>query len=393
MKILAISMYTRLDKDISDTTSVRELVHNMSKLNEVVLIAPSKGKDKIGSAKVVKIRSFNLWYFGIIFTWFYTLLVALWTALRFKPNVIYERVDIFGVGFILKKLFRVSLVLESNIFPEDLPSIGPSHWKTRFLSIIQEVSFSRANKIVAVSQNMVKEINKRYKIGEEKIIVISKGANIDLFKPMEIKGAKTKLGLSLQEQYVCFVGQFFSWQGLDFLIKSAPLILEECPSACFLTIGDGEMKEELIALTKKLDIADRFIFTGIVPYERIPLYINASDVCVAPFIKERNERTGISPLKIYEYAACGKAVVTSRLSDLEFAEENNIGILVEPENPQALAEAIIKLLKDKELREKIGKNGRDYVIKNHSWEKVAREAMKVCEEMTKNNSVNNRVGY
>ena len=76
--------------------------------------------------------------------------------------------------------------------------------------------------------------------------------------------------------------------------------------------------------------------------------------------------------------ACEKPTVASRISDLEFIEQN-AGILVEPENPEELAKAIIKLLKDEKLREEMGRNGREYVVKNHSWEAVARNVAEVCK--------------
>ena len=61
------------------------------------------------------------------------------------------------------------------------------------------------------------------------------------------------------------------------------------------------MKAELINLAAKTGVSDKFIFTGAVPYEEVPKYINSSDVCVAPFVRARNERIGLSPLKNYEY--------------------------------------------------------------------------------------------
>ncbi len=92
-------------------------------------------------------------------------------------------------------------------------------------------------------------------------------------------------------------------------------------------------------------------------------------------------KVGLSPLKIYEYLSCEKPVVSSRISNLEFIEQQQAGILVEPENPEELAKAVIKLLKDKELRESMGKNGREYVVKNHSWEAIGRKVADVCENL------------
>ena len=101
-------------------------------------------------------------------------------------------------------------------------------------------------------------------------------------------------------------------------------------------------------------MGNKFIFTEAVPYEDVPKYINASDVCIAPFITARYMKIGLSPLKIYEYMACKNPIVPSRISNLGFIKQNNAGILVESENPKKLANAIIKLLKDTKLREEMG---------------------------------------
>ncbi len=151
---------------------------------------------------------------------------------------------------------------------------------------------------------------------------------------------------------------------------------EVCASDLFRVTSEGQMKEELVELVDKTGVSDKFIFTGTVPYEEVPKYINASDVCVVP---KRPLKSGYSPLKLYEYMACGEPIVASRISGFEILEQQNAGILVEPENPEELAKAIIKLLKDEKLREEMGKNGREYVVKHHSWESVARKVAEVCE--------------
>ena len=104
---------------------------------------------------------------------------------------------------------------------------------------------------------------------------------------------------------MCFVGHLAAWQGVEFLIYASPLILGKCPEIRFLVVGDGVMRDKLLELVSEFGLADKFVFTGRVPYECVPLYINAADVCVAPFIRERNSKIGLSALKTYEYLACG----------------------------------------------------------------------------------------
>ena len=81
--------------------------------------------------------------------------------------------------------------------------------------------------------------------------------------------------------------------------------------------------------------------------------------------------------------ACGKPVIATNTQDFKALEEYNAGILVDPEKPDEVADAIITLLKYKELREEMGKNGREYVVENRSWEAVAREVVSVMKEAVK----------
>ena len=78
--------------------------------------------------------------------------------------------------------------------------------------------------------------------------------------------------------------------------------------------------------------------------------------------------------------ACGKPVVTSRIDGLEILEEQNAGLLVEPGNPQELYGAIIKLLRDVDLRLQMGKNSRKYVLENRSWESISKRVAQVCHD-------------
>jgi len=199
-----------------------------------------------------------------------------------------------------------------------------------------------------------------------------------LFKPMDTLEAREKLSLEQSVNYVCFVGAFHAWQGIENIIQSAPLVLQKCPETRFLLVGDGTIKQDLINLSEQIGISDKIIFTGMVSHQEVPLYMNASDVCVSP---KEGLQTGYSPLKLCEYMACEKPVVASRASGLEIVENSGGGILVEPKDPVALAEAITKLLQNHELSKQIGERGRRFVVENQSWESVASRVAEACQSL------------
>jgi glycosyltransferase involved in cell wall biosynthesis len=309
-------------------------------------------------------------------------LVALGTALRHKPDLVYRRHSIFNAECVLAKLFKVPLIEEVNgiVVDEAKTSGRASRFSLRIIDRIERLNLRQADKIIVVTSKLKDLLRNDYKILEDKIVVIKNGANTKLFQPMDTTKARKELNLSQSNNYICFVGLLWQVQGVEYLIKVMPRILEECPNTQLLIVGYGPTKDELVKLAKGIGVSDWIIFTGMVSYNKVPLYINASNICVAPFIRERNEKSGVSPLKIYEYAACEKAIVTSKLPGLEFIEQHKLGILVEPDSPDELAAAIMKLLREPELRRQMGENGRKYVVKDHSWESVARKVAEVCEQ-------------
>ncbi|MGB4215782.1 MAG: glycosyltransferase family 4 protein, partial [Thermacetogeniaceae bacterium] len=291
-------------------------------------------------------------------------------------------------GLWTSRLLSVPAVKEVNGIVANEKQVS-NQAKGIILNIINHIekrNMPKADKIIVVTSKLKQILIREYNVSENKIEVLENGANVDLFRPMERNRVISKLRISEQFRYVCFVGNFATWQGLEYLIKSVPHVLKECPDARFLLVGDGDLKERLESMVKDIGVSDKVIFTGMVPYQNVPYYINVSDVCVAPFISQRNERIGLSPLKLCEYLSCEKPVIASRISGLEILEDHQMGLLVPPEDEVALAQAIVRMLKDYSLREEMGKNGRQYVVKHRSWESVARKTLEVFEELIEQDS-------
>lgn len=316
-------------------------------------------------------------------------------------DVLYTRNPNFGflAGLFCKNRYK-KMVYELNGIPEDEKNLfrakseggkfSQSGTKNsfsnryfsaqaRFKLFVLKKALGFSDKIIAVTPGIKTNLEKVYNIPGEKIVVVSNGANTSLFKPLEQETCRKELGLDLEVPYICFVGNLAPWQGVEYLVKAAPSILSRLPECHFLIVGDGVMKNNLFKLCSELGVEDRFIFTGVIAYDRVPLYINASDTCTAPFIFARNAKIGLSPLKLYEYMACGKSIVASNISGVsDVLEASGGGIPVLPENPVALAEGILKLLENPELRIKLGSKGLSYVTENYSWYSVAKKVNEVC---------------
>jgi glycosyltransferase involved in cell wall biosynthesis len=311
-------------------------------------------------------------------------LLALVVLVRHKEpriQVIYRRHNLFNSERVLARLFGIPLVKEVNgIVAKELKvRLGKSvpDMALGIIDRIERFNMPRADRIIVVTPRLKEVLRAEYGVPENKIAVIENGANTELFKPGDAQGARRELNLSQSDNYICFVGSLARWQGLEYLINALPRVLQACPNTRLLVVGDGEMKTELVELARHLDLANKVIFTGRVSYPDVPTFINASDVCVVP---KKPMGTGFSPLKLCEYMACGRPVVATRTDGFEILEENNAGLLVNPENSQEFGDAIINLLRNPELRKQMGENGREYVVENRSWQSVATRLAEVFRQ-------------
>ena len=231
-----------------------------------------------------------------------------------------------------------------------------------------------AARIIAVTEGIKKHLVDNYDAEPDKIKVIANGANTNHFKPMEKEEVRAKLGLG-HGNLVIYIGNLESWQGVETIIDSAPEVLKEQPDTKFLICGSGSMKRDLEKQTKELGLDNTVKFTGPISYKEVPLYMNAGDICLVP---KKPLKSGYSPLKLYEYMACGRPVIASNLPGFEIIEENNTGILIPPEDKEALARNILKLLNEPDLRKQMGHNGRILVEEKYSWKNVADRVANIC---------------
>ncbi len=365
---------------------ILELFNNLKIYTNIVLFAPCpKGVNRaISGIKYVPV--INNKY---LIQPSYELMLAfylLYSCIKNRPDVLYLRQNSFPFcPMFICKILKIPLVVEVNglVLDELEVNMNSKSFAYKVFSYLalrsEKLNYKHCDRIVSVTDKLKDEIVSLYSIPEDKIFVVNNGANTDLFKPMDREQVKKELRLESSKKYICFVGHLAAWQGVEFLIYASPLIIEKHPEVRFLVIGDGVMKNKLLKITSELRLSDKFIFTGRVPYESVPLYINASDICVAPFIKRRNSKIGLSALKIYEYLACGKPIVASSIPGVkDLIEFSGGGIAVNPENPGELATAILGLISDESTRAILGEKGRKYIVENHSWNGVARKILEVC---------------
>ncbi|WP_147918938.1 glycosyltransferase family 4 protein [Ruania zhangjianzhongii] len=173
---------------------------------------------------------------------------------------------------------------------------------------------------------------------------------------------------------VGFVGTLKPWHGVPTLLDALALMLADDPSYRLLLVGEGPQREALQQQADRLGITDQVELTGALDPAAIPAQLHRMHVAVAPY--PAGEDFYFSPLKLYEYLAAGLPTVASMVGNLpDLLGQGRLGVLVEPEEPRKLADAITALRHDPARRRQLGDAGRQEVVAQHDWSAVVDRAL------------------
>lgn len=212
----------------------------------------------------------------------------------------------------------------------------------------------------------------------DKITLIPNGINIEDFNISYSKEeCRNKLGLSADKNIILFLGSLVPYKGPDILLKAFSAVKKEIPDVELVFAGRGEMQEELVKLSKKLNIEENVKFSGFVDEDLKPVYYRAADIFCLPSTN-MGESFGIVNL---EAMACGIPIISSKLGGIpDIVKDMENGILVKPGDSKSLADAMIFLLENEDIRKKMGTDGRKKV-EEYSWEKIAEKTEDVYKRL------------
>lgn len=303
-------------------------------------------------------------------------------------DLVYERNCHWNPVVALAAKRGIPSILEFNgIWPLEAEWKGyPAEEVRSFLK--QEVAAARqATRVVCVAQG-ARDYYVAQGVDTGKFHVIPNGVNPDLFRPMDKRWCRERLDLGLEEKIIGFSGSLQIFYEVDCVIRAMPMILQQVLNTRFVTLGReyrppfGPGRDRLHSLAEQLGVASRIDLLDAVLYEEVPYHISASDVCVLPLARKRNDRAARSPLKLGEYMACGRPVVASDVpGDVQIVEEIEAGLLYEPDNPQDLADKVCIILGNPRLAQQMADNGRRYVLEHGSWRYVTEKIMAIAEEI------------
>jgi glycogen(starch) synthase len=245
------------------------------------------------------------------------------------------------------------------------------------LSKLEEETAKNATIVVTISNYSLEKIQKYYGIDQSKVRIVPNGVDIEKFKPMDTKEVRQQFGLG-NEPCVLFVGSLIPRKGLPFLVEAAKKVVRAQADTKFLIVGDGPLRNQLYDSLKTANLSGNFKFLGNLKDNVLPAIYNCADVFVLPSIQEGQG------IVLLEAQASGKPVVAFDIGGVNEALQNKeTGLLVNQGDVDALGDALLKLLTDKAIREKMGSNGRRFVSENYTWDVCAQKMLKVYFEALK----------
>ncbi|WP_157525995.1 glycosyltransferase [Halorientalis sp. IM1011] len=207
------------------------------------------------------------------------------------------------------------------------------------------------------------------------VSVLPNAVDADLFTPGDGQTAREEIDVPRDEFVVGFVGTFSERHRLSTLLRASA----EVDNTHLLLVGDGPRRRELETLAAELGLDSDVTFTGRIPHESVPEYISAFDVgfgVVHPGFPS-------NPIKCYEYLACERPVLTSTSPEFEFVAAVDAGVALDRVTTVTVADALRTLReKSNEERVRMGKRGCEYVLKNHTWDRVASVLLESATQTT-----------
>jgi glycosyltransferase involved in cell wall biosynthesis len=177
---------------------------------------------------------------------------------------------------------------------------------------------------------------------------------------------RRQLGIG-SDPMLIFVGNISLGDDLDLALVALPQVLEHAPQVKLVVVGTGDGLVRLRELAASLSLQDTVRFTGWIEHQRVPAYLAAADIAIYPYRDTLINRAKCS-IKILEYMTMGKAIVTTRVGqNLEYLEHGRSGILSEPGDTDAFAQALIQVLADPSLGQRLGQNAAQRIRERFTW--------------------------
>jgi glycosyltransferase involved in cell wall biosynthesis len=241
-------------------------------------------------------------------------------------------------------------------------------------------ALARADAVLAVSTPL-----RDYAISlgaePDRVHVVPNGVDPELFKPGEPDlEVRKRWGLD-EDPVLGFVGGLRPWHGVEVLPALLDRLVSRYPGLRLVIVGDGPLRGELEHELRERRLARSAVLTGSLPHEEVAALIHQFDVALAPYSRP-NHDFYFSPLKLYEYMACGVPVVAAALGQIEeVVRDGETGLLYPPGQQDALLAACERLLSDPDLRRRLGRDAAKEVHNHYTWDRNSERVVELARHL------------
>jgi|SRR5271166_845143 len=306
-------------------------------------------------------------------------------AERTPADLVYQRYALgSNAGLELARRLGVPLVLEFN---------GSEIWTERnwgsgrvplveTLAALERRNLLDASLIVVVSKPLKDQLVQEG-IDPARVLVNPNGVDVEELADARARPPaewRSRTGLA-QAPTVGFVGTFGLWHGVKLLPELIERVAERRPDARWVLVGDGPLHAEVAEEIQRRGLSERVRLAGVVPHPRAVELLAGCDVCVSPHVPNPDGTPFFgSPTKLFEYMGLGRAIVASDLDQIgEVLEDGRTALLTPPGDVAAAAGAVVRLLDDDALRERLGQAALQEAIDSYSWEAHVARILRALE--------------
>jgi glycosyltransferase involved in cell wall biosynthesis len=309
-----------IDTDIRTKNNKKKLVSKREEFKQVHKVI-EEGNVTVIRPSIIKIPVLN--YLSLIFTHTREIQRQLDD---FKPDVI--------VGFGILNANIANYLGKKRGIPfvyyiiDELHRLVPQKFFQIPARIIECKNMKNADKIISINEGL-REYTIRMGAKKERTEVVPGGVELDFFNKIDTNIVREKYGIKDDEIILFFMGLLYRFSGLIEVAKDLEKLNDN--KIKLLILGKGDLWEDLQNIKKKNGMDKRIIMEGWKPYEEIPKYLAAADICLLP-AQKNDIMMNIVPIKIYEYMAMGKPVIATKLPGMmkEFGEGNGVVFVDQP---------------------------------------------------------------
>ncbi len=277
----------------------------------------------------------------------------------------------------LAKKFKSKFIFEiRDIWPLTLVELGnfsANHPFIKFMGWFEKFGVKKSDYIVSTLQNYGEHLKNNLKINKN-FIWINNGVSLEEMSKIEPLDKNTEEKIPKDKFIVGYTGTIGVANAIEYLLKAAELLIGY-KDIHFVIVGDGKEKENLQQRYANLN---NITFIEPIKKQQVQSILKFFDVCYIGWNKEKIYNYGISPNKLFDYMYSEKPILHSYDGKNDIVKLANCGVTVEPENPKAISNAILKLYNMSEQnRKKLGQNGKKYVLEYFTYDKLAKKYEKL----------------